>query len=312
MTAPRPNRSAPYDLPLRMAGEREFAQAIDWLARALDAAGGESDRHDAVRALVEVATMAEQRGELEHAIHALELATAAVDWADLFCRLGRLHATRGRRTEARRAFERALSINPRYRAAVVERALLDAGEGRIAEAMETLRVLASESTLAEPGAFQRGLEQLRDAEFEDAGELLRRALQDGDAWLDAQLREYQERVHRGEMDAALLTLRRAIDERPRYPDLHLLLGVHELQLGATDDALESLARALELHPDYHAARIEFARALEVRGDSTQAIRQLEHVFARDPGHAEARALHERLVSRRRTPRPSVVPASDRS
>ena len=82
----------------------------------------------------------------------------------------------------------------------------------------------------------------------------------------------------------------------------MLLGAHELQVGATDDAIESFAHALELNPDYHTARVELARALEALGDTPQALAQLEQVLAADGSHAEARALHERLTSRRLGPR----------
>jgi len=192
---------------------------------------------------------------------------------------------RGRRADARREFDRALSLNPRYRAAAVERALLDAREGRIGEATEMLRLLAAESAPSEPGAFQKGMQHLGEADFEDAAPLLRRALDLGDEWLDEQLRAYQGCVQRGEHDQALHMLRAAIAERPAYPDLH---------------------------PDYHAARVEFARALETLGDSPQAIHQLDLVLGQERDHAGARDLRERLLARRRGARRRISGASERA
>jgi len=298
MPAPRPDHESPRDVALRMAGQRQYAQAVQWLARALAIAAGADERNSLAAALAEVARAAEAEGELDAAQRALECATRAVDWADLFCQLGCLHARRGRRAEARAALEQALVINPRYRTAVVERALLDAREGRLAEAMQTLRALAADGVLHEPGAFQQGLERLGHAEFEDAAPLLRRALEGVDGWLEEQLRRYQERFYVGDLAGGFALLRAAVGERPGYPDLHLLLGSHERQVGALDDAIESVTRALELHPDYHAARVELARVLEAIGDTQQAIRQLELVLAHDAAHADARALHERLAGRR--------------
>ncbi len=299
MATQDPEPGTPRATALRMAEHREFAGALQWLERALVSGAGADERQQIAATLADVARMAESAGELEVAQLALERAARAVEWADLHCELGCLLARRGRRAEARAAFDRALALNPRYRTAVVERALLDAREGRIAEAMQTLRVLAAGGALAEPGVFQQGLERLGHADFEDAAPLLRRALHSGDAWLEEQLRAYQELVHAGGPARALAMLRAAATERPAYPDLQLLLGVHELKAGATDDAIESLTLALELNPDYHAARVELARALETLGDTPQAIALLEQVLAVDAAHAEARALHERLSSRRR-------------
>jgi tetratricopeptide (TPR) repeat protein len=194
---------------LRMAEHREFAQAVLWLERTLAAGVGSDELRQIVVTLADVARMAEAAGELEVAQRALERASQAVEWADVHCELGCLLARRGRRADARAAFDRALVLNPAYRTAVVERALLDASEGRIAEAMQTLRVLAAEGTLAEPGAFQQGLERLGQADFDDAAPLLRRALHSGDLWLEEQLLAYQQLVYAGELPRALAALRTA-------------------------------------------------------------------------------------------------------
>lgn len=295
---PAPLPGSARDIAQRLSHEREFVEAVLCLERAL-AEAGTDERAQIAADLGDVARLAGEAQEYETAQHALEVATAAVNWADLHCQLGTVHLQRGRRVEARRAFDRALTLNPRYRAAAVERALLDAREGRIGEAMETLRALVSDGTVHEPRAFEQGLGALGEAEFEDAEPLLRRGLDIGDAWLDQQLGGYQSLVDHGDMAGALERIRAAVEERPGYPDLHLLLGAHELSMGALDDAIESLSHALEVHPDYHAARVEFARALERLGDTPQALAQLALVLAQDPAHAGARTLHERLTSRRR-------------
>ncbi|MCC6652194.1 MAG: tetratricopeptide repeat protein [Candidatus Eisenbacteria bacterium] len=311
MTRPHPDPDSPRETALRLASQLQFAEAVLWLERALGATQAVDDRHALAGALGDVAAAAQAAGDLAQAQRALELAVRHADWADLHCRLGALLVQRGRRAEAREAFDRALALNPRYRAAAVERALLDAREGRIAEAMQTLRAMAAESLAGQPGVFQQGLDRLGQADFEDAAPLLHRGLEAGDEWIEEELRAYQELVYHGDMARALQRVRQATTERPGYPDLHLLLGAHELQMGATDDALESLSRALELNPDYHAARVEFARALEVVGDTSQALRQLEMVLSQQPSHAEARQLHERLSARRRGGRPLAGSSSQR-
>jgi len=295
---PTPPESA-RDAAFRMAGEGRFGDGVQCLERALSAAEGTDQRQELVAALAELARRAEAGGELEVAERALERAVREMGWADLFCQLGCLLVRRGRRPDARLAFDRALALNPRYRGAAVERALLDARDGRLAEAMETLRVLASEGALVESGAFHQGLERLGEADFDHAEVLLRRSLHGGDAWLEEQLRRYQELLCASDSASALALLREASIDRPGYPDLQLLIGAHELQSGAIDDAVESLTRALELNPGYHAARVELARAFEALGDTPQALHQLELVLEADPTYVEARQLHQRWTARRK-------------
>ena len=308
----RPNPESPREIALRHAAAQQFADAVLWLERALASSDAPDQRQELAVTLADVAAAARAAGDLAQAQRALELATRTQDWADLHCRLGLVLVERGRRAEARQAFDRALALNPRYRAAAVERALLDAREGRIAEAMQTLRAMASEQLAGEPGVFEQGLARLGEADFEDAAPLLHRGLEPGDDWIEAQLHAYQQLVYEGDMAGALAHVRAAALERPGYPDLHLLLGAHELQMGAVDDALESLSRALELNPEYHAARVEFARALETVGDTSQALAQLEMVLAGQPAHAEARQLHERLAARRRGGRTATFANAHRS
>ncbi len=289
---------------LRLAREGQCRHAVDLVARSLAREPDAGSRTRVAATLAQVARICEDQQDLDAALAALDLASTLVEWADLHCHHGRLLAQRGRRADARRALDHALALNPHYRAAAVERALLDAREGRIAEAMETLRMMASDSELTEPRAFEQGLEHLGHADFEDAGALLRRALHASDAWLEERLHAFQDLTDRGELGAALQALREAVTDRPSYPDLHLLLGVHELRMGCVDDAVESLARALELNPDFHAARVAFAQALESSGDTRQALAQLELVLRQDAEHREARALHARLAGRRRGVRAS--------
>ncbi|MFN8587074.1 MAG: tetratricopeptide repeat protein [Candidatus Eisenbacteria bacterium] len=312
MRHPRPHAESPRDAALRLAEQHQFAEAVLWLERALGATDAPDARQQLATTLADVAAAARTAGDLAHAQRALELATRTQDWADLHFRLGLVLVERSRRAEARSSFDRALALNPRFRAAAVERALLDARDGRIAEAMQTLRAMASEQLAGEPGAFEQGLARLGEADFEDAAPLLHRGLEASDEWIEHQLQDYQRLVYEGDMGSALAHVRAAALERPGYPDLHLLLGAHELQMGATDDALESLSRALELNPDYHAARVEFARALETVGDTPQALAQLDMVLERQPGHAEARQLHERLTARRRGVRTATPGHAHRS
>jgi tetratricopeptide (TPR) repeat protein len=253
----------------------------------------------AATALAEVARAAERGGDGPTARRALEAALALVDWADLHLALGTLLGRDGERQAAREHCERALAINPRYRAAAVELALLDAREGRVSDAMNALRALTGGGSALETESLQRGLERLREDAVEDAAPLLRRAFTGGDEALEALLGNAQASFAAGDSGAGLRSLRRAVAERPGYADLHAVLGSHELRAGHLDDGIATLVQALELNPDFHSARLELARGLEARGDRDAALHEVRQVLEVEPSHADAVTFQARLTVRHR-------------
>lgn len=258
----------------------------------------------AATALTAVARAAEQCGDEASARRALEAALSLVDWADLHLALGTLLVRDGERADAREHFTRALAINPRYRAAAVELALLDAREGHVSDAVNALRALTGGGLAQESASLQQGLERLREAGVEDAAPLLRRALTGGDEALEEWLAQAQLSFTAGDAAGGLRHLHRAVAERPGYADLHAVLGSHELRAGHLDDGIASLVYALELNPDFHSARLELARGLEARGERDAALHELEQLLEVEPSHADAVTFRDRLTIRRRAPAPA--------
>ncbi|HKQ57611.1 MAG TPA: tetratricopeptide repeat protein, partial [Candidatus Eisenbacteria bacterium] len=242
---------------------------------------------------------AEASGDLDSAERAIdEGLRLAPRFADLHHQRACLLLVRQQRPAARTALGKALDINPRYVAARLELAMLDAREGLLGDSLAALRALEQEHRVEEPRAFQRGLKSLQRADWDEAGALLKSALRVSDPVVDRALAEHHALVAQGEPARALNALREAVSAHPGYPDLHYLLGCCELEGGLADDALASLARALELHPDFHAARVQFARALEALGDLVQAADQVGLVLREDPGHPQALELQSRWSARR--------------
>jgi len=284
-----------FDGALERASQGRFREAIDGVTGALHQAPDHPHtRARAAEALARIGRLAETAAALDHAEAALAEATRlAPTHADLHYRLACVRLLAGKRAEARRALGVALSLNPRYLAARLEMALLDAREGRLGEALDTLRKLESETAVEEPRVFGRGLRSLEHAEWEEAGTLLRQALRLGDPVLQDAIQEFHGLMRGGERLEAARRMREALREREAYPDLHCLLGLAELEEGHLDDALASFARALELHPDYHLARVQLARTLEALGDLAQAEDQVALVLHADPANPQALALRER-------------------
>lgn len=297
---PLPSENAPFEPALALAREGRLEEACDAVAAAVPGADGRGlHRGAGALAFSEVARLAEAAGDLVTALRAMDEAVRlAPTYADLHYQHACLLIVQQQRAPGRKALHKALAINPRYVAARLELALLDAREGLLTESLAALRNLEAERRIDEPRAFQRGLKSLARAEWDEAGAQLKSALKVSDPVVDRALVDYHARVARGEHAEALHALRDAVTAHPGYPDLHYLLGCSELEAGMTDDAVASLARALELHPDLHAARVQLARALEALGDLAQAGEQVALVLAEDPEHPQALELQERWSRRR--------------
>ena len=172
-----------------LAAAGRHGEAFELVRQRLAAAPSGYKPHAEAKAFAVLARAAERLGDAPAARRALEAALAVVDWADLHFALGTLLVREGEREAARLSFTRALVINPRYRAAAVERALLDARDGRVADAVHALRTLAGGESSREAEALREGLERLHRAEFENAAPLLRRAFTGADQPLESLLAE---------------------------------------------------------------------------------------------------------------------------
>jgi tetratricopeptide (TPR) repeat protein len=301
VTRPIPVPESEFTEAVRTARAGRHGQAIEQIERLTHAGALPPVRRiAAVDALAHISRLAEAAGDTAQAAVALEVALRLrSDYPDLHYRRARLLLRLQRRPEARRELERALALNARYTAARLDLALLDAAEGCIGEALESLRALARETVVERPLAFQQGLESLERADWEEAGVFFSGALALGEPEDGSALDRARALLEAGDAAQAAALLQAALPGRESWPDLHYLLGSAELQRGHFDDALSTLARALELNPDFHAARLQFARALDALGELAQAGEQVALVLQRDPAHPQALELHERWTSRGR-------------
>jgi tetratricopeptide (TPR) repeat protein len=299
---PRPDAPPPpeFEGPLRLAREGLRDEAVSWIESEARQRSGDAAAAAAAAALARVARISEDAEDWTAAERALTVALALrPGFPDLHFHRARVLIATGRRADGRAALERALALHPGYVAARVERALLDAREGLIGEALDSLRQLAREARVEEPRAFERGLACLEEADWREAGAHLARALKVSDPALEEKIERFKALLETGEAAGAATLIRETLASHPGYPDLHYLLGTAELRQGHADDAVATLARALELQPDFHAARVQCARALHALGETRQAIALLAQVLAAVPGHAEAGELEQRWAARGR-------------
>ena len=308
--SPRPPESAHnrFDAALRLAREGRWPEALAAAERELGApeSGGEA----AAAAFAEIARFAQATGELDLAARALERAIELRSrHADLHYRLACVMLRLKRPGDARAALNRALEINPRYVAARIERAQLDAREGFLGEALGALRELSREVPLGESEDFRQGIGRLDRGEWEEAQAHFGRAVESHGDELRRRLQRSEALIEGEDFARALTELHQAITEHPAYPDLHARLGRAELQQGYWDDAAASFGRALELNPSFHDARVGLATALEALGMRAQAVEQLALVLEREPSHAHALDLQARLSGAPARPAAGETPRS---
>jgi len=308
--SPRPPESPHnrFEAALRLAREGRWAEALAGAERELGTpeAGGEA----AAAALAEIARFAQAAGELDLAARALERGIEVRPrHADLHYRLACVMLRLKRPGEARAALNRALEINPRYVAARIERAQLDAREGFLGEALGTLRELSREAPVGESEDFRQAVGRLDRGEWEEAQAHFGRALESHTDGLQQRLQRTEALIQGEDFGRAMGELHQAIAEHPAYPDLHARLGRTELQQGFWDDAAASFGRALELNPAFHDARVGLARALEALGMRAQAVEQVALVLEREPAHAHARDLQARLSGAPARPGAGETPRS---
>jgi tetratricopeptide (TPR) repeat protein len=307
--------AARLDEALRLARLGRFdvarRRAMAWLGRAPNP--HPQRRSAAAQALGEIAGLAlaqQAAGEAERCLRAaLRLAPR---FADLHHRLAALLSGQERLEEARAELLVALEINPDYVAARVELALLDARLGRLGDALEALRRLEQSRRPEQAESLQQGLRSMRQADWEDAGRLLRRAWKVSEGSLDAELGRFMRWVREGDLGRARALARDLLKAHPDFPDLHYLLGCVELELGFAGDALGSFVQALELNPDFHAARVELACALDAVGELGMAQEQIQLVLRMDPRHPGALRVQGRWRHRRGSEDPQLTLDPDAS
>jgi tetratricopeptide (TPR) repeat protein len=266
----------------------------------------------AARALAEIGRLASEAGQARAADEALVAALLVRPrWADVLFQRACVLLPLGHRQEARVLLDAALALNPKYTAARLERALLDARDGLLGEALESLRSLSRAGAVEEPRVFQQGMQSLERADWEEATERLRQAFHVGDADLSRTLTQVHAHLAEGRHAAAAAELRELLVGHATYPDLHALLGLAEMGLGTFDDAVASFGRALELNPEYHAARLDLARSLESLGLRGQALDHVALVLEVEPEHAQARDLQARWNVRGRSGAERGFPSSHR-
>lgn len=102
----------------------------------------------------------------------------------------------------------------------------------------------------------------------------------------------------GKAEEAALLFRQGLRQDPSSPPLLTGLALAAIHGGHSDEALEPLERAVAGSPDSEATLL-LARLYDQRDEVDHALLHLRHLLERDPSHAGARQLLDKLERERR-------------
>ncbi len=239
-----------------------------------------------------------EAGRLEEAIQlARQAAQQYPQSSTLQQMLGAALFRSGQKDEARRAFERAITLDPKVPQNYYNLALVELSDKRYGEATTALRSflkLEPDNALAHL-LLGRALHNQNQtlpaiAEFRRALELAPRL----------PLAHYHlgfAYQSQGKLDEALAEYRKEIELDPNFYDAYWLAGNIELDHGDLKPAEEHFRRAIELKPGGYEGHYGLARVLTVEKQWAAAIAELEkaveiHPDDVEPHYALARAYQQ--------------------
>lgn len=231
---------------------------------------------EALRELIDEGQQAYERGDYPEAERLLGRAVqdGAERYADIQHALGVIYHGTGRFAEARRAFERALEINPDYTEAALNLAITCNDLGHYAAAREIMAGLEPEPGPVGPRTldpFTRGkianlhahvADAYRSAgALDDACREYARALELGPDFVDIRMRLAQCLAERGATGQAVSQLETMLETKPGFTNGWVQLGLLLIRLDDRDGARAALNRALQQDPA-HPRALAYLRMLE--------------------------------------------------
>jgi tetratricopeptide (TPR) repeat protein len=311
--------SAQQNLALAWEQSGEPAKALPWFAK-LEAASRNEKRPLQAEVLAAYARCLAAAGEHGSAIEKMQEAIAAAprngEWLD---ELGTIYAQQRNWSQAERAFNAALQINPRMAMAhfhlgvtleserpsgAVEelRKACELAPANAAIALEFGRMLAAGGNDQEAipvlqrameldpnstaAAYELGLALQRTNHVDEAIPLLEKAAAnqpDPDVLTNLGMALCQAQRAKD----AVPILERAVSLAPRNPTAHENLAAAYIQLSRFDDAVTQLRAALELTPDAPQLHYNLGLALKMKDDAADAIPEFEKAETLDASSSEA-------------------------
>jgi putative PEP-CTERM system TPR-repeat lipoprotein len=229
---------------------------------------------------------------------------------------GRVHLARNDRAAARKSFERALAIDPKYFAAVVSLARLDVADKRPAEARKRFEaVLNDDPKNASALVALAQLHSADKAERDRVTSLLGRAIEAAPTEAVPRLMLIELYLRDKDTKQALATAQNAVASQPNSPELLSALGRVQQVSGEANQAIATFGKVVQLQPmspqsyvrlaeaqvagkSMAAAEQSLRKALEIRPDELDAQRMLLAVLVEAKRYPEAIKLARQVQAQR--------------
>lgn len=184
----------------------------------------------------------------------------------------------GRHEDALTELDQALTVNPAYVEAQVNRALVLQDLGRYDEARHAFE-LASEHEQRSHARFPAAVTARLANAHAAVGDLYRESA----AW-----------------EEAADQYRTALELRPRFHDIRNKFAHALIELGALEDAIVELETILDWNPAFLAARLNLGLALHRQGRTDEAAQEWARCEEQAPSHPQVRAYQAMLESSERS------------
>jgi protein O-GlcNAc transferase len=311
--------SAQQNLALAWEQSGQAAKALPWFAK-LEAASRSEKRPLQGEVLAAYARCLAAAGQQESAVEKMKQAVAAAprngEWLD---ELGTIYAQQRNWSQAQRAFNAALQIDPRLAMAHFHLGVTLESE-RQSGALEELRRACELAPANGTIALELGRLLATGGNDEEAIPVLQRAMEldPGSTAAAYQLALALQRANHVEEAIPLLekaaanqadpdvltnlgmalcqaqrakdgvpVLERAVSLAPQNPTAHENLAAAYIQLSQFDDAVTQLRVALELTPDAPQLHYNLGLALKMKDDAADAIPEFKKAETLDPSSSEA-------------------------
>ena len=195
----------------------------------------------------------------------LKLCDMGCRFADVFNMMGTIAFSKGDNEGARKYFEEALDINPRYTEACLNLAVTLNEVGDY-PAAEVAFHKARRASLVEQGTLDPYVKGRLANLHADIGEIYHGL---------------------GLHEEAVVEYRKALLLGPGFPDLRTRLGVLYRDMGETDQAIEEFIKVKREHAAYTTASIQLGISYYSRGQSELAVDEWNSILERDPGNPKA-------------------------
>lgn len=272
----------------------EYEQAAQALEQALACSGSEHSAHHhlerfyAAEAHARLGEVFLAQGKIDCAAAELRQAIElGQNYPDRLTMLARIWHMRGQPREALELLERALSLNPSYRAAQAVRVLCLDELGEQAVVREAVQELAAaDPALAAAIKESHGLVGGRRS-AEGLGATVRNRLlaileERGEPKRRVRLADSYEM--QGDRGRALVELESLAREYPDYPDVRLRLGTVLHRCARYAEARSHIEHALQVNPRYAEAHLQMGVLRLKEGRAEEALEHLARAAHYEPGH----------------------------